>query len=85
MQKNWLVINLNKNNFLKIGNKFFSCQIGKGGLNNVAKKVEGDNSTPIGKWYLASLYYRPDRVLRPKLKEKNVLKINRITRNFRHF
>ena len=81
MHKNWLVINLNKNYFLKAGNKAFRCQIGEGGLKNAAKKVEGDKTSPIGKWYLESLYYRPDRALRPKFKKKNVLKINRITKH----
>ena len=81
MHKNWLVINLNKNYFLKVGNKAFRCQIGTGGLKNAAKKVEDDKTTPIGKWYLESLYYRSDRVLRPKFKKKNVLKINRVTKN----
>tara|TARA_X000000950_G_C13795534_1_gene611251 strand:+ start:694 stop:1227 length:534 start_codon:yes stop_codon:yes gene_type:complete len=79
--QNWLVINLNKKYFLKVGNKYFSCQIGKGGLNSAVKKVEGDKKTPVGKWYLKSLYYRSDRILRPKLKKKNILKINRITKN----
>tara|TARA_B110000046_G_scaffold147458_1_gene155071 strand:+ start:195 stop:737 length:543 start_codon:yes stop_codon:yes gene_type:complete len=81
MHKNWLVINLNKNYFLKVGNKAFRCQIGAGGFENVAKKVEGDKTTPVGKWYLETLYYRPDRVLRPKFKKKNTLQINRITKN----
>ncbi|MDC1023062.1 L,D-transpeptidase family protein, partial [Alphaproteobacteria bacterium] len=44
-------------------------------------KVEGDKTTPIGKWYLESLYYRPDRVLRPKFNKKNILKINQITKH----
>ncbi len=79
MQKNWLVINLNKKYFLKVGKKAFRCQIGSGGLKKEEKKVEGDKTTPIGKWYLVSLYYRSDRVLRPKFKKKNILKINRIT------
>jgi L,D-peptidoglycan transpeptidase YkuD (ErfK/YbiS/YcfS/YnhG family) len=80
MQKNWLVKNFNKKCFLKVGNKTFECQIGAGGLNNTARKIEGDKTTPTGKWYLKSLYFRPDRVLRPKFKKKNVLKINRITK-----
>tara|TARA_A100001015_G_scaffold36346_1_gene40075 strand:- start:4 stop:546 length:543 start_codon:yes stop_codon:yes gene_type:complete len=80
MQKNWLVTNFNKKYFLRVGDKVFRCQIGKGGLNGAAKKVEGDKTTPIGKWYLKSLYYRSDRVLRPKLNKKNVLKIKRITK-----
>jgi L,D-peptidoglycan transpeptidase YkuD (ErfK/YbiS/YcfS/YnhG family) len=81
MHKNWLIINLNKNYFLKVGNKAFRCQIGTGGFENVTKKVEGDKTTPIGKWYLQRLYYRPDRVVRPKFKKKNILQINRITRH----
>ena len=81
MKKNWLVISLNRKYFLKVGNKIYSCQIGLGGLKNVAKKVEGDKTTPIGKWHLESLYYRPDRVKRPKFKKKNILKINQITKH----
>ena len=81
MEKNWLVINLNKKYFLKVGNKVFRCQIGSVGLTNPAKKLEGDKTTPMGKWYLKTLYYRSDRVLRPKLKKKNVLKINQITKH----
>ena len=80
MQKNWLLINLNKKYFLKVGNKTFECQIGTRGLNPAAKKIEGDKTTPIGKWYFESLYYRSDKVLRPKFKKKNVLKIHKITK-----
>ena len=79
--RNWLIINLNKNYFLKVGNKVFRCQLGEGGLKLARKKIEGDKTTPIGKWYLRSLYYRPDKTLRPKLKKKNILKIHRITKN----
>ncbi len=81
MQKNWLVKKINKKYFLKVNNKFFACQIGEAGLKNASKKVEGDKTTPIGKWCIQSLYYRSDRVLIPKIKKKNVLKINRITKN----
>ena len=80
MQKNWLVINLNQKYFLKFGKKVFRCQIGIGDLKKEEKKVEGDKTTPIGKWLLKSIYYRPDRILRPKLKKENILKINRITK-----
>ena len=81
MQKNWLVISLNKKYFLKVGNKVFRCQIGTLGLKNAVKKIEGDKTTPIGKWYLKKLYYRSDRILKPKLKKKNILKINQITKH----
>ena len=64
-----------------MGNRFFRCQIGTKGFTNASKKVEGDKTTPIGKWQLKSLYFRSDRVLRPKFKKKNILKINRITKH----
>ena len=80
MQKNWLVTNINKKYFLKAGNKIFSCQIGSGGLKNSAEKVEGDKTTPRGKWYLKSVYYRPDRILRPRFKKKNIFNIKQITK-----
>ncbi len=79
--QNWLVISLNKKKFLKVGNKVFRCQIGEGGLKIAKKKIEGDKTTPIGKWYLRSIYYRPDKILRPKLNKKNILKIHKITKN----
>ena len=74
MQKNWIVIHLNKKYFLKVGKKVFRCQIGSGGLKMAEKKVEGDKSTPIEKWCLESLYYRPDKSPRPKLKKKTFFK-----------
>ena len=80
MHKDWLIINVNKNYFLKAGNKVFRCQIGSGGFESATKKVEGDKTTPIGKWCLEKIYYRSDRVLRPRSKKKNILKINRITK-----
>ena len=80
MQKKWLVIQLGEANFLKVGNKTFRCQVGLGGLKKTIKKIEGDKTTPIGKWHLKSIYYRSDRILRPKLKKKNSLKINQITK-----
>ena len=80
MQKNLLIIHLGGEYFLKVGNKVFKCEVGIGGLKNAEKKVEGDKTTPIGKWLLKSVYYRSDKILRPKLKKKNILKINRITK-----
>ena len=81
MDKNWLVVNLNKRYFLKVGKKVFQCQIGEEGVEKYVKKTEGDKTTPIGKWYLKTIYYRPDKVIRPKLKKKNTFKINKITKN----
>ena len=80
MHTDWLIIHLNKNYFLKVGNKVFRCQIGSGGFKKATKKVEGDKTTPIGKWRLEKIYYRSDKVLRPKSKKKNILKMQRITK-----
>ena len=46
----------------------FKCSIGKKGLS--ATKVEGDNKTPIGTFSLDKLYYRNDRIKKPKTKLK---------------
>ena len=81
MRKNWLVINFNNKYFLRVGNKVFGCQVGEGGFNKAAKKTEGDKTTPLGKWYFETIFYRSDKVLRPKFKKKNVLKIKKITKN----
>ena len=81
MIKNWVVIKVNKKYFLKVGNKVFQCQIGQEGLEKAEKKTEGDKKTPIGKWYLKTVFYRSDKILRPKFKKKNILKIKKITKN----
>jgi len=42
----------------------FRCVLGKGGVR--AEKREGDGATPIGRWRLRALLYRPDRLAPPK-------------------
>ena len=81
MHRNWIVIKINKEYFLKVGNRLFQCQIGDEGIEKVVKKTEGDKKTPIGKWYFKKIYFRSDKVFRPKLKQKDILKISKITRN----
>ncbi len=81
MKKKWLVININNKYFLKVGDKIFSCQIGERGVEKAVKKTEGDKKTPIGNWYLKTIYYRSDKVFRPKFKKKNILKIYKITKD----
>ena len=49
--------------WLKIGHRTFPCLLGKKGRTYF--KREGDNKTPIGKWKLELLYFRPDKGLRP--------------------
>ena len=80
MKKKWSLIKINKKYLLKVGKKVFKCQIGLRGLTKAEKKVEGDKRTPIGRWYLESLLYRPDKSPKPKLKKKNFLKIYPITK-----
>ena len=81
MKKKWLLIRLNKKYFLKVGNQFFPCQIGENGLEKAVKKIEGDKTTPIGNWYLKKIFYRSDKIFKPKFKKKNIFKVNKITKN----
>ncbi|SMF09245.1 L,D-peptidoglycan transpeptidase YkuD, ErfK/YbiS/YcfS/YnhG family [Tistlia consotensis] len=39
----------------------FRCAVGRGGLIAAATKREGDGATPLGRWPLRRLLYRPDR------------------------
>ena len=43
----------------------FPCAIGKGGMKPAEAKTEGDGASPIGKWELLRVYWRPDRIERP--------------------
>ena len=55
-----MLIFLKNNNTLCVDDFQFRCSIGK---NNLKKnKIEGDKSTPIGKFKLLNLYYRQDRI-----------------------
>ena len=49
---------------LECGDKAYRCVLGKGGLGH--KEKEGDGITPIGTYPLRALYYRPDRLNRPR-------------------
>ena len=54
-----------KNKQTLIINEFrFKCSIGKNGI--CKKKIEGDKKTPKGLFALGNLYYRPDRLPKPK-------------------
>ena len=55
-----MLIYLKNNNTLCVDEFQFRCAIGK---NNLKKnKIEGDKSTPTGKFKLLKLYYRPDKI-----------------------
>lgn len=49
---------------LDVGARTIPCSLGPGGV--VRRKREGDASTPAGLWQLRCLYYRADRLPRPR-------------------
>ena len=63
-----MLIKLKNKESLVIDDFKFKCSIGKAGLKK--HKIEGDKSTPKGIFSFGNLYYRPDRVIRPKTKLK---------------
>lgn len=50
---------------LRFGDLRFRCALGRSGCKPAADKREGDGATPLGRWALRRLYYRPDRIARP--------------------
>ena len=63
-----MIIILKNKETLKFDDFSFKCTIGKNGLSK--KKIEGDKRTPIGLFSLGDLYYRSDKVQKPKTKLK---------------
>ena len=53
----------------------FKCSVGKGGFSK--NKIEGDYKTPVGIFDLGNIYYRSDRIQKPKSK----IKICKIKKN----
>ena len=51
--------------FLTIGSTSFLCRLGKTGRR--FRKREGDGASPIGIFKLERLFYRPDKMLRPRI------------------
>lgn len=68
-----IVLSKNKHT-LKIDEFKFRCNIGKNGISS--KKIEGDKKTPKGLFSLGNLYYRADRLDKPKTRIKTT-KINK--------
>ena len=59
-----MLIYLKNKDSLVIDDFIFKCAIGK---NNIkTKKIEGDKATPRGLFSIGKLYYRSDRVKKPK-------------------
>jgi L,D-peptidoglycan transpeptidase YkuD (ErfK/YbiS/YcfS/YnhG family) len=63
-----MLILLKNKHTLQLDDFLFKCSIGKKGISK--KKIEGDNTTPIGTFSLQHLYYRKDRIIKPKTKLK---------------
>ncbi len=49
----------------RFGARRLPCALGRGGITGA--KREGDGATPAGRWRVAGLYYRPDRLARRAL------------------
>lgn len=49
---------------LDFGHFRMSCALGRSGIS--AQKREGDGATPLGVYRLEKVYYRPDRMARPR-------------------
>ena len=61
-----MIIYLKNKHTLKVDDFYFKCSIGKNGLTK--KKIESDRKTPIGLFEISHLYYRKDRIKKPKTK-----------------
>ena len=59
-----MTIFLKNKHSLKIDDFYLPCSVGKKGF--IKKKREGDNKTPIGTFNIEHLYYRKDRIQKPK-------------------
>jgi L,D-peptidoglycan transpeptidase YkuD (ErfK/YbiS/YcfS/YnhG family) len=51
---------------LQFGGLRFRCALGKGGVLPEAEKREGDGATPLGRYPLRQVFYRPDRMAAPQ-------------------
>ena len=69
-----MTIFLKNKHTLKIDDFYFNCCIGKNGLSKT--KIEGDKKTPKGTFGIQHLYYRKDKLKKPKT-SLECIKINR--------
>ena len=65
-----MTIYLKNKQTLQVDDFYFKCCVGKNGL--TSKKKEGDQKTPKGIFKIENLYYRKDRIKKPKTLLKSV-------------
>ena len=65
-----MIINLKNKHTLQIDSFYFKCSIGKNGL--IKNKIEGDKRTPKGTFEIEHLYFRKDRLKKPKTSLKTI-------------
>ena len=65
-----MTIFLKNKHTLKIDDFYFKCCIGKNGISK--KKKEGDKKTPKGIFNIGHLYYRKDKLEKPKTSLKRI-------------
>jgi len=63
-----MIISLKKKHTIKLDDFIFRCCVGKNGVTKFKK--EGDLKTPKGTFQIGNLYYRKDRIEKPKTKLK---------------
>jgi len=59
-----MLIKLKNKDTLILDEHLIKCSVGKNGTSS--KKKEGDSCTPIGKFTFGKVYYRADRIKKPK-------------------
>jgi len=65
-----MIIIIKNKDTLLIDDFKFKCSVGKKGFSK--KKMEGDLTTPRGKYNLGNIYYRADRVQKPLSELKSI-------------
>ena len=65
-----MIIIIKNKDTLLIDDFKFRCSVGKNGFNK--SKLEGDLTTPKGKFNLGDIYYRADRIQKPISKLKSI-------------
>ena len=65
-----MIILLKNKHTIKIDDFIFKCSVGQNGISKF--KIEGDLKTPRGTFAIENLYYRKDRIDKPKTKQKCV-------------